>query len=419
MPEFRYVAARPDGNIVRGNIAAAGRDAALSALRSRGLTPVDITGAASSAEVHAGGVANGLETRVRWSLGLGGKGRAPGFHQVHALTGEMAIMLRAGLPLDRCLRVLIDMNRQPGMARLLDDLLTAVKSGRSLSQALQAHHGLFGDFYINMVRSGEASGQLAEVLTRLAEHLERVKTLRESVVSALIYPLILVVVAVVSVVLMLGFVVPQFESLFDDMGEALPLPTRLIVAAGDAVSEWGWLIALVMLGTAALLRFWFATPGGRSWWHRRQLRLPVVGELLRRFEITRFARSMGTLLANGVSIVNAIRIASETMGNSALRAAVEGVAPAVKQGGRVSDALGASGLFTPMALHMVRLGEETGRLDEMLIEVARVHDQEVQAGIKRTLVLVEPVLILTLGAVIALIIVSILMGILSVNELAM
>ena len=430
MADFAYRAAQVDGRIVEGHVDVANREAAMRSLRGKGLTPLqlDVTersgaglhaasasGKAGSGPAAAGEAASHARRRMR----LFSADRGPDHTDVHSITGQLSVMLRAGLPLDRALRVLIGMGGKPSLTALLEDVFKSVKAGKGLSQALAPHQALFGEFYINMVRSGEAGGQLADVLGRLAEHLERVKELRESVVSALIYPAILVIVAAISVFLMLGFVVPQFESLFDDMGEALPLPTRLIVAAGHLVADWGWLIVLVVAGLIWLVRRWLATPAGRDKRDAWMLRLPVLGEVTRKYEVTRFARSMGTLLGNGVPIVTALKIAAETMTNQRLRAAMADVAPAIKQGGRMADALGKTQLFTPLALNMVRLGEETGRLDAMLQELARVHDVEVQAGVKRALTLLEPLLILTLGAVIAGIIVSILMGILSVNDLAM
>lgn len=428
MADFAYRAAQLDGRIVEGHVDATNREAAIRSLRGKGLTPLQLDatepggaglpGVSTSGKPGSGPAAEAAPP-VRGRMRLFAADRGPDHTDVHSLTGQLSVMLRAGLPLDRALRVLIGMGGKPSVTALLEDVFKSVKAGKGLSQALAPHQALFGEFYINMVRSGEAGGQLADVLGRLAEHLERVKELRESVVSALIYPAILVVVAAISVFLMLGFVVPQFESLFDDMGEALPLPTRLIVAAGHLVADWGWLIALVLAGLVWLVRRWLATPAGRDKRDAWMLRLPVLGEVTRKYEITRFARSMGTLLGNGVPIVTALKIAAETMTNQRLRAAMAGVAPAIKQGGRMADALGKTQLFTPLGLNMIRLGEETGRLDAMLQELARVHDGEVQAGVKRALTLLEPLLILALGGVIAAIIVSILMGILSVNDLAM
>lgn len=419
MAEYAYRAATTDGGFVEGRLAAASREEALRQLRAKGLTPVRLE--ESGEEPAQGGGGAHARTAVT-SIArprLLSRPKRPGFAEVHALTAELSVMLRAGLPLDRALRVLVGMSGNPAVVAVIEDLLKSVKAGKGLSQALAAHQPLFGDFYISMVRSGEAGGQLAAVLAQLAEHLERVKALRESVISALIYPAILVVVAALSVILLLGFVVPQFETLFDDLGDGLPLPTRIIVSAGHLVADWGWLLALLAVAAVLLARRWLASPGGRLRRDDWLLRTPVLGTIARKYEITRFARSMGTLLGNGVPIVTALRIASDTMGNQCLRSAIDSVAPAIKQGGRMADALERSGLFTLLALNMVRLGEETGRLDAMLLEVARVHDAEVQAGVKRALTLVEPALILTLGVVIAAIIVSILMGILSVNELAL
>ncbi|MFN3985324.1 MAG: type II secretion system F family protein [Rhodocyclaceae bacterium] len=420
MAEFVYRAAKADGSVIDGRIDAATREDALRQLRGRSLTPIrleDGAGAAAPAPAPAAGgaAASPAAKPRRW----GTRERPPGFMDVHAVTSELSIMLRAGLPLDRSLRVLIGMTQKASVVALLEDILKSVKAGKGLSQALAPHHGLFGDFYINMVRSGEAGGQLAAVLGQLAEHLERVRALRENVISSLIYPAILLTVSVLSVVLLLGFVVPQFEALFEDMGDALPLPTQIVVGLGNFVADSGWILVLLTAAGLWLLRRWLATPGGRAWRDARLLGLPVFGGIVLKYEVTRFARSMGTLLHNGVPIVMAIRIATDTMENRRLRDAIASVAPTIKQGGRMAEALEKSGLFTPLVINMVKLGEETGRLDEMLLEVARVHDGEVQAGVKRALTLIEPVLILSLGAVIAVIIMSILMGILSVNELAM
>lgn len=417
MPEYIYRAADAAGKMLDGTVEAAGREAALRQLRAKGLTPIRLEESDGAQPATDRLIAHKPASKAA-SSGFAAR-RAPDHADIHRLTAELAVMLRAGLPLDRALRVLIDMTEKPSMVTLLQDLLKAVKGGKGLSQALQPHQTLFGDFYISMLRSGEAGGNLGEVLARLAEHLERVKAMRESVISALIYPAILVTVACVSVVLMLGFVVPQFETLFADMGDALPLPTRIIIGLGDVVAAWGWLIALAATAGVWFGRRWLSTPRGRQWLDGRLLRMPILGEVLRKYELTRFSRTMGTLLGNGVPIVSALKIASDTLGNLPLRAAMSNVPGAIKQGGRLADALQHTGLFTPLALNMVRLGEETGRLDAMLLELSRVHDAEVQAGVKRALTMLEPVLILLLGAVIAAIIVSILMGILSVNDLAL
>jgi general secretion pathway protein F len=414
MPDFIWRAAKADGSTQEGKISASSREAVSRQLLRQGLTPLRV----AEAEAPASGAARAADANAQPRPAFRGRDKGVTHADIHVLTNELAVMLRAGLPLDRALRVLIGMAPRPSVEVLLDDIFKSVKAGRGLSQALAPHQALFGDFYINMVRSGETGGQLSEVLSRLTEHLERLKNLRESVISALIYPAILVFVAVISIVVMLGFVVPQFEHLFEDLGDALPMPTRIVVGMGHLFSDWWWLLALVVVVSALGIRQRIATPEGKIWRDKILLGLPMVGAMVQKYEATRFTRSMGTLLGNGVPIVTALRIAADTMSNQQLRASMESVTPAIKQGGRLADALHATRLFTPLALNMVRLGEETGRLDAMLLELARVYDAEVETSIKRILALLEPALILFLGTMIAMIIISILLGILSVNQLA-
>ena len=352
-------------------------------------------------------------------VGQGRKARGPVTQpDVLAFTSELAIMLRAGLALDNALRVLIEMSHKPSVGELLQGILNDVKGGVPLSRALARNQGLFGDFYINMIRSGEASGQLSAVLTRLVEHMERLRALRESVISAMIYPAILLVVAILSLIAMLGFVVPQFEKLFKGMGDALPVPTQLVMALGHGFTQYGLYLGI---GAALLfwaLRRWLRSPAGRVWWQTRILRVPMVGGLLLKYELTLFSRSLGTLLGNGVPMLTALHIATETVGNTVLKTALLPVAPAVKEGGKLVNAIAATRIFEPLAVNLVRVGEETGRVGAMMLELANILNREVETGIKRALTLVEPVLILVLGFLIATIIVSILLGILAINDLA-
>jgi general secretion pathway protein F len=410
MPEFAWRAADASGRVTEGRIEAATQLIVARQLRDRGLVPVSIQdGSARAAASPAALKAPATRRRNNGPV-------TPA--DVLALTSELSIMLRAGLALASALRVLIDMSYKPSVARMLQQVLDDVKGGAPLSRALARERQLFGEFYLNMIRSGEASGELATVLARLVEHMERLRALRESVVSATIYPAILLAVAVISLIAMLGFVVPQFEKLFTDLGDALPLATRIVMRAGQVFRNWGLEIAVGVGLAAWLMVRWTRSPAGAAWWQARILRAPLFGRLMLKFQLNLFARTLGTLLGNGVPMLTALNIATETVGNQVLRQALASVAPSVKEGGRLVDALSATGIFEPIAINLVRVGEETGRIGPMMLELANILNRDVETGIRRTLTLIEPLLIIVLGLLIAGIIVSIMLGILSINDLA-
>jgi len=402
MPQFSYKAIGRDGKALDGVIEAAGLELASRDLRSQGLTLLKLEAGAANF--------TGTEDVI--------EGKPPSREHILSFTSELAVLLRAGLPLDRALKVLIEMAVHPQMKHLLAQLLKSVKGGKALSQGLIQREDIFGNFYINMVRSAEASGQLPEVLERLVEYLENSKATRDSVISALIYPSILFVVAMLAIVGMLGFVVPQFDTLFADMGEALPLMTRMVIGAAEFVKSYFWFIVVVVAGLVLYLRNWAASEKGKAELHEKLLKAPIAGGIIFEFEVSKFARTAGTLLGNGVPMLQAISIAIDTVENIVIKEALGVLPPAVKAGQRMSSALDKTGMFTPMVIQMIRVGEESGSLGEMMLELARVFDGHVQANVKRALTLLEPVLILSMGIVIAFIIISILMGILSVNDLA-
>jgi len=412
MADFGYKAADGGGHVVEGQIEARNREEALRRLVDQGLTPVGIFDRAQDTSLPASATPPRPGPRFRF-----GSDR-PRRADVLAFTSELAVMLRAGLPLDGALRVLLSMDHRPSVARLLAEILESVKSGVPLSRALAGRGELFGAFYVNMVRSGEASGQLGAVLTRLVEHLERMRGLRESVTSALIYPGILLAVAILSVVGILVFVVPQFETLFRDAKEALPLSTRLVIGAAHFVLGYGVYLLVGLVAAGILLSRWLRSSAGQRWWHARLARIPILGRIRHEYNLARFSRTFGTLLGNGVPILAALSIAGETVDDEHLRDAIKGVAPKVKSGGRLAEALQKTGSFEPLAINLVRVGEETGSLDRMMLELATILDRKVELGIKRGLTLLEPALILSLGVMVAVVIVSLLMGILTINELA-
>ena len=405
MPEFLWRAAHADGQAAEGRTEAAAEADVLRQLRERGLTPI---------RVQPAGQAEGAALAGPRPRAARGPVKPA---DVLSLTSELAIMLRAGLALDAALRVLIDMSHKPSVRAMLEKVLEDVKGGAPFSRALAAHQAHFGDFYINMIRSGEVSGQMPQVLDRLAGHMQRLRALRESVVSATLYPAILLGVAVLSLVGMLGFVVPQFEKLFKGMGDALPMSTRVVMLLGQGFRHYGLALGLGAAALGWLAWRWLRTPAGRQWWQARLIALPVLGPIVRKYQLTLFARSLGTLLDNGVPLLAALHISVETVTHQALRQALAKMAPLVKEGSRIVPAMRATGVFEPLAINLVRVGEETGRVGAMMNELAAILDRDVETGIKRGLTLLEPALILVLGRLSAAIIVSILLGIISVNDL--
>jgi len=402
MPEFLYRAVRRDGEITEGYLTADTLDMASKELRSQGMTPLKLAAGNQRHASESTSSAKGLSS-----------------NDVLTITAELSVLLKAGLPIDRSLKVMIDMSVRDEILELLNTILSTVKGGKGLSEALQQYQTLFGVFYISMIRSGEVSGRLAEVLEHLTEYLENAKEVRSSVVSALIYPAILLLVASLSIIVMLGFVVPQFETLFNDMGDALPLLTQGVIAAGDVIKSYGLIMIIALVIMVVSMQRWFKTAEGKEWLDGQLLKIPVLGNILFKFEIGKFSRAVGTLLGNGVSLLQALSIAVDTVENIHVKRSLDVLIPAVKGGGRISTAMEETKSFTPMVIQIIRVGEESGSLDKMMLELARVYDGEVQAGVSRSLKLLEPILILGMGGAIALIIISILMGILSVNDLAM
>ncbi len=398
MAEFSYKAADRQGAMVQGNVTAASKELAVRNLRQQGLTPVSVSEGAQKLKADPSSVRLSRE-------------------QVLNLTSELSVLLRAGLPIDRALKVLIDMSQEEEPKAVLESLLKTVKGGKGLSVGLEQYERDFGGFYVNMVRSGEASGNLAHVLQHLTEYLENAKEVRSSVVSALIYPGILMGVAVISIAFMLGFVVPLIESLFADMGDALPAMTAGVIAAGDFVKGWWWLLLIMIAALVWYVRLWVATEEGEYRWHGILLKMPILGGVLFKYEMANFSRTVGTLLGSGVSLLQALTIGINTVGNRHVKESLVDLPPAVKQGHRISATMESSGSFTPKVVQIIRVGEESGSLDEMMLELARVYDGDVQVGVKRALTFIEPVLILFMGGAIALIIIAILMGIISVNNL--
>ena len=406
MPLYRYKAVAPTGEAQEGEMDGLGPSAVVERLQAMGLVPVRVEEATAS--IGAGSAGKGWFRKKSITQS-----------DIAVFTQEIATLLRAGLPLDRSLGILIGLSANPQVLQLLTQVRNDVRGGASLSAAMEAQTGVFSRFYLNMIRAGEAGGALDAVLQRLSEFMERSKELRETVKSALIYPTILVGVALLSVAVLLVWVVPQFTQMFEESGKALPLPTQIVIAAGDTVQHYWWAFILGGIGIYSWFSRQMQESKTRYKWDKRFLALPLVGDLVAKLEVTRFARTLGTLIGNGVTLLTALAIAKETLSNSVMSEGLGVVAAKLKEGQGLGKPLMDTGLFPKLAVHMVMVGEETGKLQEMLIRIADVYDREVQNAVKRMLALMEPVLILGLGLLIGGIIMSVLVAILSVNDLAM
>jgi general secretion pathway protein F len=409
MPLYAYRAVSPAGEVSAGELDAANESEIVDRLRDQGMMPMQVAPATA-----AGTAAAAPRARRRWFAA-----KRVSRDNLLAMTRELATLLRAGLPLDRALQILIDLAPTPPVAALLQGIRDDVRGGKALSQALDARREVFSRFYVNIVRAGEAGGALGEVMQRLADTMERNKELRESVKSALIYPSLLVLVAVVSVAILLVFVVPQFESTFAQAGKALPIPTLVVVLLGKFMRGYWW----ALLGVIFLFVMWYrrrgAVPRVRRERDARRLRMPLFGDLVAKIETARFARTLATLLANGVTLLSGVGIVKETMTNTVMADALDGVLAKLREGKGFGRPLADTGLYPRLATQMIMVGEESGRLEDMLARVADIYDREVQAAIKRFLAVLEPALILSLAVVIGGIVFSILMGVMGMSELVM
>ncbi len=334
-------------------------------------------------------------------------------------TGELATLLESGLPLDRSLLVLMDLTEDNDrLSKMIAKVLEKVKSGTSLADALESQSGAFSKFYLNMVRAGEAGGSLGEVLARLSSYLESAQELQETVSTALIYPVILLLMSLASLFVMLTFVVPQFTEMFASAGKELPVSTQIVVGLAEWLQSYWWLVVGGIVGGVGFMRQQLANPISKKIWDGWFLKVPLFGSIQVNKETANISRTLGTLLGNGVSIVSALVIVRETVDNLVIADAVADIQEQIKQGRHISEALLEKAVFPKMATQMIKMGEETGRLEEMLLRVAGLYDKQLRLAIQRMLALLEPALIITLGLMIGGIIVSILMAILSVNDLA-
>lgn len=336
---------------------------------------------------------------------------------VAIITRQLGTLLKAGVPLAESLGALVDQVERAGLKRILADVKTQVNEGSSLGDAMARHPRVFQELYVNMVRAGEASGNLEPVMFRLADFLEAQNRLRGKIISALFYPIAMTVIGAGIMTILMVSVVPKVTSIFADTGKALPWNTQLLIGISQTVSSWwGLLIVLAIVGGIMLFRRWKQTPNGRAVVDRVVLKLWVVGPLARKIAITRFAKTLSTMLASGVPLLRALDIVKAILGNTVLQKVIEDAKASIQEGESIAAPLKRSGEFPPLVTHMISVGERSGQLEQMLEEIARAYDLEIDLSMGRLTTLLEPVMILLMGGSVAFVVFSILMPIMEMND---
>ncbi|MBI3682407.1 MAG: type II secretion system F family protein [Acidobacteria bacterium] len=398
---YFYKAVASDGRPRNGTLTASTEKSVVAELRRQGLTPVYVGLQASPG--------------FQWTLpGLSGVRR----RDILFLTQELSTLLNSGIPLDRALSIASELTERRQFRAVVLDVLRLIKGGKSFADALAAYPDHFSELYINMVRAGEASGSLGLIFTRLAEFERTRDELRNYIISSLIYPALLALVGLGSILVLLNFVVPRFAAVFEDGRMKMPLPTKILLETSRYVQAYGWIAALAAVAAGVALYTYIRTRPGRLRWDRFRLGVPLLGEALRKAETARFARAMGTLVANSVPLVQSIAIAGATLHNRMIAGSLDIVAQGVKRGEGIAAPLKRAGQFPPLAGHLLSVGEETGKLDEMFHRMADIYENDTRVSIRRFTSLFEPMVILAMGLMVGAMILSILLAITSINEVA-
>lgn len=398
---FTYQATDASGRSINGSLEAKDEKALVDKLQAMGYFPINIR--------------KGEDERVtRSARGLFST-RLPG-RSVTNFTHELLVMLDAGLPLDRSLSILAELEKNVVFRSVMLDILKGIHGGATLADCLARHPDVFSGIYVSTVRAGEAGGALEPVLSRIKRFMEETDKLKEDIKSAMIYPLLLTAVGGGAIMLMLVFVIPKFTAIFADMGGVMPLPTRMLLGFSEGISRYWWAIAGAAAAVFMAARRFLRTDDGRLLFDRLKLEVPLLGDVFRKVVISRFSRTLGTLLQNGLPILDALDIAVKTMGNSFMSRMIQPVIEGVRRGRGMVQPLKETGSFPPLAVHLLTVGEETGKLDEMLLKLSDIYDRDISTAIKRTLSLMEPLIILVMAAVVGFIVISLLLAIFSLND---
>lgn len=399
---FHYRAIAADGKLRTGLITAENTRSVARELQRQGLTPVYV----GEREKKA------FEIALP-SFGGGGKRR-----DVLFFTQELSTLLNSGVPLDRALSITSELTTKPQFRGIVSDILRTIKGGKSLADALAIHPDYFSDLFINMVRAGEASGSLGQIFERLSVFERSRDELRSYIVSSMIYPALLALVGAGAIFVLLDFVVPRFASVFDDSRMKIPTPTLIMLQLSKVVQDWGLVVLAGLAGAAILFRLYVRTAAGRMWWDEFRLQIPILGDAMRKAETSRFARAMSTLVGNTVPLVQSLNISAGILFNKRMAVSLKDVAQGVKGGEGIAGPLARTKMFPPLASHLLTVGEETGKLDVMFARMADIYDEETRSAIRRFTSVFEPLVILIMGIIVGALVLSMLIAITSINDVA-
>src|SRR5215470_5110816 len=412
MPVYAYKGLNEKGRNVGGIIDADSPKTARIKLRRSGIFPTDL----SETRERAGAAATAA-TGSRFSFDLSSLFERITPQDLALMTRQLATLVGAGLPLVECLGALVEQVDSPRQKKILSQVRERVVEGGTLADAMKAHPTVFNDLYVNMVRAGEASGALDLVLIRLAEYTERAAALRAKVRSALTYPVFMGIASSAILFFLLSYVVPKVTRIFEETHAQLPTVTLVLLAISGFLSNYWWLIIGVVLAAVIAVRLSIRTPAGRLRFDRLTLRIPYFGKVLKKVALARFARTLSTLLLGGIPLLQSLDIVKHVVSNMVLTNAIEEGRNSIREGHSVADPLKKSGLFPPLLVHMIAVGEKSGELESMLARAADAYDGEVEASVSALSSIIEPLLVLFMGGVVLFIVMAILLPIFQLNEL--
>jgi general secretion pathway protein F len=411
MNTFRYQAIQAGGDSIEGVIEAEDRKAALQLLGRRGLFPSNLemdAGNVAAAKSSAPSTATAAAPARPIEFSFGERVRRK---DITAFTREMSALLGAAIPIPQALESLGGEEENLALREVVLGISDSIRKGASFSTALEQHPKLFGSLYVSMVRVGEEAGQLPKVMTDLADLLEHEDEVRSEVVAAVSYPMFVVCFGLITVTVLLTVVLPRLFSMLQDMAQDLPLPTVILLKVSSAVHHHWFILAVLVIGTAAGIWWYVRSPAGAEAWDRAKLRLPFIGPVFRAAALGRFARTLGTLARSGVSLLPALKIVEHTIGNRVLAAQIARVAEETRGGNSLAAPLRKLGIFPRTVVQMIDVGEESGRLDEMLLKVAEIEERQMRARTKTLISLLAPLLILVVGALVGFMVIALLLPI--------